>query len=321
MYDDIKDFKSIEEIIEYLKKNNKAQTHTDERIDKKGKKSISVWIDYDMRLFKIPKYLKDNKYIFEEYYDNQKYQYLFHKQLTIEDIDRFNIEKVSYIILRGYNIERICQGTIKFLLEEGLLLGLVERAKELKEERMNYSFEMFQKKALIRLLGMDKYECIMGFFEDKELNISKSRDFQKLFNSFYRIRRNTTWQKIYYDFFEKNRNNKSITFDEIIDYMYEQTNGNIEASFCSKMLATINPNMPIWDQYVLKNLEIRVDGLTKEEKLKNTKLAYKEIVENVNNILKEESMQKTIKEFRDFFPEFDFSDVKILDFILWNNRD
>ena len=75
------------------------------------------------------------------------------------------------------------------------------------------------------------------------------------------------------------------------------------------------------DQYVLKNLEINVDGKTNEEKMENTKLAYKKIVEDVYNKLKEESIKNTIKEFREFFPEFNFSDVKILDFILWNNRD
>lgn len=185
---------------------------------------------------------------------------------------------------------------------------------------MNYSFKKFQKTALIRLLGMDKYESIIGFFNDRELNISKSRTFQKIFNSFYRIRRDSKWQEYYYSFFDENRKNKNITFDEILDYMYEKT-GNIEASFCSKMLATINPDMPIWDQYVLKNLKIRVDGNTKEEKLKNTKLAYKRIVDDVNCKLKDENIKTAIKEFREFFPEFNFSDTKILDFILWNNRD
>ena len=55
--------------------------------------------------------------------------------------------------------------------------------------------------------------------------------------------------------------------------------------------------------------------------MKNTKLAYKKIVEDVNNKLKDDSIKNAIKEFRKFFPEFNFSDVKILDFILWNNRD
>lgn len=186
---------------------------------------------------------------------------------------------------------------------------------------MTYSFKKFQKDALIRLMGMDKYNDIISMINDKSINLFTSPKFKQYFNSFYRVRRDLKWQSDYYKYFEKNKNNKKITFNEILDYMYKITNGNIEASFCSKMLATINPNMPIWDQYVLKNLKIKVEGKTKEEKMKNTKLAYKKIVEDVNNKLKDDSIKNAIKEFREFFPEFNFSDVKILDFILWNNRD
>ena len=46
--------------------------------------------------------------------------------------------------------------------------------------------------------------------------------------------------------------------------MYEAT-GNIEASFSSKMLATINTDMPIWDCYVVQNLCLNMKGKTKED--------------------------------------------------------
>ncbi len=185
---------------------------------------------------------------------------------------------------------------------------------------MSYSFYSFQKIALIRLLGMDKYKEIISMFNDKSIDLSSKR-FTKKFNGFYRVRRNEEWQKVYYDFFNKNRDNKEITFDEILDYMYHNTKGNmIEASFCSKMLATINPDMPIWDQYVLKSLNIKVEGNTKDDRLINTKEAYKKIINEVNSKLENKDIQQTIADFKSFFPELNFSDVKILDFILWNDR-
>ena len=180
------------------------------------------------------------------------------------------------------------------------------------------NFKEFQKIALIRLLGMDKYDEIIRMFNDENVDLSSTK-FTRCFNSFYRVRRDTKWQKLYYEYFNKNRNNKNITFDEILDYMYKKT-GNIEASFSSKMLSTINPNMPIWDQYVLKNLNIRVGNRSKNERLKNTKIAYKKIIEDVDNKLKDKMIQNTIKEFRKFFPELKLTDVKILDYILWNDR-
>ena len=189
---------------------------------------------------------------------------------------------------------------------------------------MNYSFKFFQKNALIRLMGIDKYIDIMNIIKDKNINIASkenltSIEFRKKFNSFYRIRRNMEWQNYYYDFFQKNKNNKNITFDEILDYMYKSHTKTIEPSFCSKMLATINPNMPIWDSIVLKNLNIKIEE-NNNNKLENIKDTYKKLIEEINKKLEDEDIKQTIKEFKDFFPELNLTDVKILDFILWSNR-
>lgn len=179
------------------------------------------------------------------------------------------------------------------------------------------SFKEFQKEALIKFLGMDKYNRIIKMFNDGE-DLS-AKKFTKLFNGFYRVRRDEkTWQKHYYHFFKKNRKNKNVSFNEILDYMYEKT-GNIEASFSSKMLATINPDKPIWDKYVLNYYKIKVGETTnKKEKIAKTKEAYKKLVEEVNKKLSDKETQKIIKDFREFFPELNFSDVKILDFLIWS---
>ena len=182
---------------------------------------------------------------------------------------------------------------------------------------MDYSFESFQKNSIIRFLALDKYNYIKENIY--KCNVSKDKEFQTRFNAFYRVRRDEQWREIFYEYFEKVKNDKDITFDEILDYMYNKT-GNIEASFCSKLLSTINPNMPIWDQYVLKNLNLEVFGNTKEERLNNTKTIYKKIIEIENNKLKDSNIQKAIKDFKNYFSEYNLSDIKILDYILWNNR-
>ena len=183
---------------------------------------------------------------------------------------------------------------------------------------MDYSFKNFQKNAIIRFLALDKYNYIKE--ELYNCNVSNNKEFQTQFNAFYRVRRDAIWRKYFYSFFEKNKDNKNITFDEILDYMFEKT-GNIEASFCSKLLSTINPNMPIWDQYVIKNLKLEVKGNTKKERLENTKKIYKDIINIENDKLKNKNIQKTIEEFKKNFPEYKLSDIKILDYILWNTRD
>ena len=67
---------------------------------------------------------------------------------------------------------------------------------------MKYNFKEFQRQAVIRFLALEKYNYIR-----KELyncDVSKDEMFQKRFNSFFRVRRNETWRKKFYKYFEKN---------------------------------------------------------------------------------------------------------------------
>ena len=41
---------------------------------------------------------------------------------------------------------------------------------------MNYSFKFFQKNALIRLMGIDKYIDIMNIIKDKNINIASKEN-------------------------------------------------------------------------------------------------------------------------------------------------
>lgn len=187
---------------------------------------------------------------------------------------------------------------------------------EIIEKR--YSFEFFKREAIERFLALEKYDYIR-----KELyntDISTDEEYQKAFNSFFRVRRNEKWRKKFYKYFEKVKNNKNISFETIVKDLLLET-GNIEASFSSKLLATINPNMPIWDQYILKNLDLKITGTTKNERLSSVIDLYNKIVMKEQKLLSDTNIKKTVKEFKDYFPEYDLSNIKILDYILWNLRD
>lgn len=182
---------------------------------------------------------------------------------------------------------------------------------------MEYSFYKFEKNAIERFLALDKYKYIIE--EKNKCNISTNKEYQKTFNRFFMIRRDERWRKIYYTYFEQIKNKKDITFQEIIKYLYNKT-GNIEASFSSKMLAIINPNMPIWDQYIISNLELKVEGKDKKERLNNTICIYNEIMKEEKELLKRQDIQQSIKEFKDKYNDYKLTDIKILDYLLWNNR-
>ena len=85
-----------------------------------------------------------------------------------------------------------------------------------------------------------------------EADISSDAVFQKFFNGFYCIRqRPANFYQCCYSYLERNKNNLNLTFEDVVTYLYQET-GSIHASFISKLLATVNPEMPIWDKIVSK---------------------------------------------------------------------
>lgn len=167
-------------------------------------------------------------------------------------------------------------------------------------------------------MGFNKYKRIME--RVRKTDVSSDEDFQRTFNSYYRIRRNEEWQTIYYDLFEKIKDSQP-SFEQIIRTLYKNT-GNIEASFSSKMLATINSDMPIWDRYVVQNLCLKVKGKTKEEQLRCTVDLYDQMVQWYRTFLNTPNGKECIEEFDCILPEYKWmSSVKKIDFYLWSIRE
>ena len=167
-------------------------------------------------------------------------------------------------------------------------------------------------------MGFSKYKQIMEIVW--KTDVSTDPDFQRTFNAFYRVRRNPEWRKVYYDLFEAVKYNNP-SFESIIRTIYEAT-GNIEASFSSKMLATINSDIPIWDRYVVQNLCLNVKGKTKDEQLKCTVDLYAQMCNWYGAFLQTENGRNCIMEFDRILPGYVWmSDVKKIDFYLWSIRE
>lgn len=167
-------------------------------------------------------------------------------------------------------------------------------------------------------MGFNKYKLIMDQF--RKVDVSADSDFQRTYNGFYRIRRNAEWRAAHYKLFEEIKNSNP-TFETIIRTLYRET-GNVEASFTSKMLATINADMPIWDRYVVKNLCLNPKGKSKEEQLQCAIYLYDQMIHWYDDFVKTENGRECIAEFDRTLPDYTWmSDVKKIDFFLWSKRD
>ena len=163
-------------------------------------------------------------------------------------------------------------------------------------------------------IGIDKYSWIMK--RVNEVDVSVDTEFQRFYNGFYRMRqRPADFYACYYAYLEQNKHNRDLTFEDIVTHLYQKT-GSIHASFSSKLLATVNPDMPIWDEFVLQNLGLRTPYHYEKNRLQKTVQLYQRICDWYQS---SEATEK-LNEFNRRFPNVDISDVKKIDFILWATR-
>lgn len=165
---------------------------------------------------------------------------------------------------------------------------------------------------LARGLGLDRYADIMN-------GDPASLGFQRSFNGYYRIRRNEEWRQHYYGLFCKAKYS-NYTFAQIITELYRLT-GNVEASFSSKMLATIDSSKPVWDQYVLHNLGLKLTAKSQDEKLDNAIAIYGQIEGWYADYLSSSEAKNNIEIFDQLLPDYSWiSKTKKIDCLLWSMR-
>jgi hypothetical protein len=161
--------------------------------------------------------------------------------------------------------------------------------------------------------GLEKYLKIMGMVN--KVDVSQNADFQKAFNGFYRVRQRSQnfYDKFYY-FMEENKES-SPSFEKTLKYIHCEL-GRVEASFSSKLAATINPALPIWDTVVLKNLELKAPGSYRKNRITEIISLYDEITGWYKTYLEDEEGKMIIALFDKAYPNTEITDIKKVDFVL-----
>lgn len=171
--------------------------------------------------------------------------------------------------------------------------------------------------------GINQYIIIMDMLG--KVNVSNNAEFQRLYNGFYRMRQlPAIWYQTYYSYLENNKNNINISFDNVLDELYQET-AICSPSYSSKLVATINPNKPIWDKYILQNISLTPPRYgTYPARIPNTRAVYQSIVNWYADFLPSDDGRLYIEIFNRNVPvdvARKITDVKKVDFILWKKRD
>ena len=167
-------------------------------------------------------------------------------------------------------------------------------------------------------IGIYRYHEIMNLFHSVDVSINL--DFQKKFNAFYRVRqRNSEWYNAYYSLMQQSKCTTPV-FGEILDSI-NRLLGRYEPSFSSKLLATIDPNRPIWDIHILKNTGHKAPAYSSKNKFNEAKKANESIDDWYKKFLDTEDGRRIIHVFNtEIYHHAKISDVKKVDFILWQTR-
>lgn len=182
-------------------------------------------------------------------------------------------------------------------------------------------------------------ECLETFFSlkiyteiidtVKRKNFIADENFRKKFNSFYRVRqKKQEWYDKYYSLLEE-QPQKNYTFEQLLRCMLEF--GTLEVSFVSKLIATVNPEKPIWDSKVMRNLGVYNEWEKVKEKYrkKNDDICIEKAVEIYNDLedrylkfIVSENGKKCIGKFDELLPEYSskVTNVKKIDFLLWGKN-
>ncbi|MGL5711641.1 MAG: hypothetical protein ACRCX2_01360 [Paraclostridium sp.] len=103
----------------------------------------------------------------------------------------------------------------------------------------------------------------------------------------------------------------------MLRYLYKYSN-KVHGSFASKLLATVNPSLPIVDRFIREHMELETYyGKHNANKIVDQ---YYDIIDIYSNFLKTEKAKLWIDLFDEKFPNTNITDIKKIDFILWQIR-
>jgi hypothetical protein len=153
----------------------------------------------------------------------------------------------------------------------------------------------------------------------RRLDVSVGRPFQRKFSGYYRVRRGAEWQRHFYGLLEKYKAT-GVSFVRVLVELHEAT-GRMEASFSSKLVGSIHPDLPIIDSVVLKHLDLRLPLKGAENRAARINEIHKALITKFADFLDTDDGKYLTRRFRDTHGTATITEVKMLDFVLWVTRE
>ena len=148
--------------------------------------------------------------------------------------------------------------------------------------------------------------------------MSTDGEFQKRFNGFYRVRRGVSWRAEYFALMESAKT-CGISFSEAINEIRNRT-GRVEASFASKLVATLDPSKPVIDKFVLLQFELRLPHPASPDRVSEAVRLYGDLCDRYRDLIPSPTGTMIRELFDRQFPASGLTDLKMIDLVLWQIR-
>ncbi|MGC1301455.1 MAG: hypothetical protein WA840_03680 [Caulobacteraceae bacterium] len=171
------------------------------------------------------------------------------------------------------------------------------------------------------------YRTILTSTAADDLNTAEAEPTRRRFNAYYGVRRNAAWRALFYAQFQAAKRSSlgpSELFKAVVESLSAQT-GRIEASFASKLVATLRPNGPVIDSIVRSWLARHLEPPRFASDLDTVVTYYRWLEVMMLQTAKSPQAQHWSAVFDQAFPtptgEMPISDIKRLDFLIWAGAD
>lgn len=174
--------------------------------------------------------------------------------------------------------------------------------------------------AMLAKRGCDLERYARTLANLKRTDVSADTDYQRDFNALYGLRRNALWRGTFYWMLESCKACPEVDFGEVLMELLEKT-GRVEASFASKLIATVNPKRAIYDSIVRENLGIPSRTYGSSRRIERLCEDYEAIQLHHEKQIEAQAYRSLRGRFDREFPKFQhFSDLKVLDLMIWQAR-
>lgn len=164
--------------------------------------------------------------------------------------------------------------------------------------------------------GLQKYHWLQDNVWKRD--VSTDAAFQRAFNGFYRVRRDIGWRKVYFGLMEEGKRS-AVGFRYALETLRAAT-GRIEASYSSKLVATLDPGQPVIDRFVLRNFGLHLPYPEEADRLAKTLQVHSDLCEAYRRLMGSPTGISIIARFRERYPSAQITDLKRVDLVLWQIR-